>query len=169
VSNWDVYLPKGLWYDWWEGAGGATAGVTGAVGVASGGSAPVSGGGVVHRAVDLSTMPIYVRAGAIVPIDPVRQYTAEPVNEPTTLRVYPGADGDFTLYADDGISQDYLKGKASWIHIVWNDKSRTLTLSPGAPAGIAGETVHRVFSVRLMTDGEVRTVKYEGVAISRKL
>ena len=76
----------------------------------------------VARAVDLATMPIYVRAGAIIPVDPVRQYTSEPVAEPTTLRVYRGADGQFTLYEDDGISQDYLKAKGSWTRIVWNDR-----------------------------------------------
>ena len=69
-----------------------------------------AGGQDVIRKVDLATMPIYVRAGAIIPIDPVRQYTAQPVTEPTTLRVYRGANGQFTLYDDDGISQEYLKG-----------------------------------------------------------
>ena len=63
-------------------------------------------------------MPIYVRAGAIIPVDPVRQYTAQPVTEPTTLKVYRGADGQFTLYDDDGISQEYLKGRGSWTRIV---------------------------------------------------
>ena len=64
----------------------------------------------VTRQVDLGTMPLYVRAGAIVPFDPVRQYTAQPVTEPTTLKVYAGADGEYTLYADDGISQEYVDG-----------------------------------------------------------
>ena len=59
-------------------------------------------------------MPIYVRAGAIIPVDPVRQYTSQPVDGPTGLRVYRGADGQFTLYDDDGISQDYLAGRGSW-------------------------------------------------------
>ena len=88
----DVYLPKGEWYDWWT-------------------NARVSGGQDVTRQVDLATMPIYVRAGAIIPVDPVRQYTSEPVTEPTTLKVYRGADGEYTLYEDDGISQEYLTGE----------------------------------------------------------
>jgi alpha-glucosidase/alpha-D-xyloside xylohydrolase len=113
-------------------------------------------------------MPIYVRAGAIIPFDPVRQYTAQPVSEPTTVRVYPGADGDFTLYEDDGISQEYLKGKATWIHLVWKDKDRALTLSPGAPAGAVSQAVHRTFTVRLMTGGAPKTVKYEGKPVSVK-
>jgi alpha-glucosidase (family GH31 glycosyl hydrolase) len=54
---------------------------------------------------------MYVPAGGIIAVDPVRQYTAQVVNEPTTLKVYTGTDGSFTLYDDDGISQDYLDGK----------------------------------------------------------
>jgi alpha-glucosidase/alpha-D-xyloside xylohydrolase len=114
-------------------------------------------------------MPIYVRAGAIIPFDPIRQYTAEPVAGPTTLRIYPGADGDFTLYEDDGISLDYLKGKASWIHLAWKDKTRTLTLSPGAPPGATSQPIHRTFQVRLMTGDEAKTVRYDGTTVNVKL
>ena len=158
AANRDVYLPKGQWYDWWDGAS--------ADGHAS---APIAGGTTVHRAVDLSTMPIYVRAGAIIPMDPIRQYTAEPVSEPTTIRVYPGANGDFTLYEDDGISQDYLNGKATWIHFTWNEKTRMLSLGSGAPAGSSSQPIHRTFTVRCMTDGVVKTVKYDGASVSVKL
>ena len=80
-------------------------------------------------------MPIYVRAGGIIPVDPVRQYTAQPVTEPTTLKIYRGADGQFTLYEDDGISQEYLKGRASWIRLSWNDRRSQFTIEPGAPQG----------------------------------
>ncbi|HEY6902083.1 MAG TPA: DUF5110 domain-containing protein, partial [Puia sp.] len=162
ASNRDIYLPKGQWYDWWDGASatGLTSG--------PGGSAPITGGTTVHRSVDLATMPIYVRAGAIIPFDPIRQYTAEPVTEPTTLRVYPGADGAFTLYEDDGISQDYLKGKASWIRMTWNDKTRTLSLSNGAPGGSVSLPVHRSFNVRLMSGGAAKTIKYDGTPVSVK-
>ena len=112
----DVYLPKGEWYDWWT-------------------NARTAGGQTVTRPVDLATMPIYVRAGAIIPFDPVRQYTGQAVTEPTTLKVYRGADGEFTLYDDDGISQEYLKGRGSWTRIAWNDRTRQLTIEPGAPRG----------------------------------
>jgi len=128
----NLYLPAGKWVDWWT-------------------NVSATGGTWVDRAVDLSTMPIYVRAGAIIPFDPVRQYADQPVTAPTTLRIYPGADGDFTLYDDDGISQDYLKGKATWIRMVWNDAAHTLTLSPGAPAGMTSQAVHRNFAIQVMT------------------
>ena len=170
VTTWDVYLPKGLWYDWWDGESAAAPGSGGSAPTSgSGGSAPITGGTTVHRSVDLSTMPIYVRAGAIIPFDPVRQYTAQPVSEPTTLRIYPGTDGDFTLYEDDGISQDYLKGKATWIHLTWKDKTHTLSFSPGAPEGSASQPAHRTFKVRLMTGSGTRTVKYDGEVVNVKL
>lgn len=72
-----------------------------------------------------------MRAGAVVPLDPVRQYTAQPVTEPTTLRVYPGADGAFTLYDDDGQSLGYRDGsdaKTVWLRFRWDDAARRLTL-----------------------------------------
>ncbi|HEU5395943.1 MAG TPA: DUF5110 domain-containing protein, partial [Verrucomicrobiae bacterium] len=69
----------------------------------------------------------------IIPLDPVRQYVAAPVTGPTTLRIFPGADGDFTLYDDDGESQGYLSGKdrrTVWIRFRWKDAERRLVLEP---------------------------------------
>jgi alpha-glucosidase/alpha-D-xyloside xylohydrolase len=140
----DVYLPKGVWYDWWT-------------------NLPQTGGQWTTRDVDLSIMPIYVRAGAILPLDPIRQYTDQPVKEPTTLRIYPGANGDFTLYDDDGISLDYLKGTAAWIHCVWDDTHKTLHLTPGTPAGATNKPVQRIFRIRLMTTDAEKTITYKGV------
>ena len=143
----DVHLPRGEWYDWWT-------------------NAKTAGGGTVTRAVDLATMPIYVRAGAIVPVDPVRQYTSQPVSDPTTLRVYRGTDGQFTLYEDDGISQDYLKQRGSWIRMTWSDRSRRLTLEPGAPPGATNVVSRRRFRVVMLPDGEERQVVYSGRRVS---
>ena len=103
----DVYLPAGKWYDWWTGK-------------------LETGGHTVQRAVDLATMPIYVRAGAIVPFDPIRQYTGQKVDEPMTLKIYRGANGKYTLYDDDGISLDYLKGSSVEIRIQMGRCRQTL-------------------------------------------
>ena len=116
----------------------------------------------VDRAVDLATMPIYARAGAIIPVDPIRQYTDEPVTEPTTLHVFPGANGAFTLYDDDGISQAYLAGRGNWIRMTWNDATRTLTLEPGAPAGATDVVSDRKFRVELLPEGSTKEVSYVG-------
>jgi alpha-glucosidase/alpha-D-xyloside xylohydrolase len=138
----DVYLPAGDWYDWWT-------------------NARISGGRTVTRGVDLATMPIYARAGSIIPVDPVRQYTAEPVTDPTTLKVFPGASGDFTLYDDDGASQEYLTGRGTWTRIAWNDAAREVTLEPNPPAGAVNVAAPRRFRI-LLPDGTARDVTYEG-------
>src|SRR6185436_15823088 len=86
-----------------------------------------------ERPLDLATLPLYARAGAIVPLDPVRQFTAQAVNAFTILRVFPGADGEFTLYDDDGESLGYRDGsdpKTIWIRMRWDDALRQLTLEP---------------------------------------
>jgi alpha-glucosidase/alpha-D-xyloside xylohydrolase len=143
----DVYLPEGDdWYDWWT-------------------NERTNGGQTVARPVDLATMPIYVRAGAIIPVDPVRQYTAQPVNEPTTLRVYRGADGQFTLYEDDGISQDYLSGRGTWTRMTWDEASRRLTIEPGPPPGATNLPVRRTFRVQLLPEGRTREAPYDGARV----
>ena len=139
----DVYLPAGDWYDWWT-------------------NEKKQGGQTIRREVNLSTMPIYVRAGAIIPVDPVRQYATEKISEPTTIRIYRGADGEFVLYEDDGISQDYSRGKGCWIKFAWNDKNRSLTMNGGAPKGFSNLQVQRSFVIELLPDGVKKNVTYNG-------
>jgi alpha-glucosidase/alpha-D-xyloside xylohydrolase len=143
----NVYLPGGDdWYDWWTNAKSA-------------------GGQHVTRHVDLATMPIYVRAGAVIPFDAVRQYTSQPLTDPTTLRIYGGRDGEYTLYDDDGISQDYVKGRGTWTRITWNDRTRQLTIEPGTPKGATSVTSKRVFRLRLLPGDQVKEVTYAGKRI----
>ncbi len=148
-----VYLPAGTWYDWWTGE-------------------KLKGSRWTERPVDLATLPLYVRAGAIIPIDPVRQYTSEPVTEPTTLRVYSGTNGTFTLYDDDGQSLGYRDGsdtKTIWLRLRWDDAARRLTLEPDErmkqwPGGV------RVFSVELAgSDAQARRVEFRGKRVQMKL
>ncbi|MEP7144913.1 MAG: TIM-barrel domain-containing protein [Ferruginibacter sp.] len=147
ATSHNVYLSKGDWYNWWT-------------------NTKQSGEQTVKRKIDLSIMPIYLRAGAIIPLDPVRQYTAEAVSEPTTLTIYSGADGNYTLYDDDGISQDYLKEKGTWIQMRWNDKDRNLILKPGAPKGSVNITAVRQFKVKLVPEGIVKEINYRGRLLS---
>ena len=140
ASSRDVYLPAGEWYDWWS-------------------NGMETGGGTITREVDLATMPIYVRAGAIVPFDPVRQYVDQPVGEPLTLRIYRGADGTYTLYDDDGISLDYLDGGGELTRITWDDSEGTLAIEP---ADGTTSTVDRTFRIELLPDGVTGTVTYSG-------
>jgi alpha-glucosidase/alpha-D-xyloside xylohydrolase len=108
-------------------------------------------------------MPIYVRAGSIIPFDPVRQYVAQPVTEPTTLKVYSGADGEFTLYEDDGNSQDYLRNQGTWTKLSWDDGAKRLTIAAAPPAGVTNASAAaREFKVELLPAGTVKTVTYNG-------
>ncbi len=104
-----LYLPAGTWYDFWTGE-------------------RHEGGRDLTRKVDLETMPLYIRAGAILPLGPVKQYTGEEVDEPLELRIYPGAEGSFLLYEDDGESFEYRKGAWMGIEMTWSDARRTLEL-----------------------------------------
>jgi alpha-glucosidase (family GH31 glycosyl hydrolase) len=123
-----VYLPKGAWHDFWT-------------------SERQEGGNEITRAVDLETMPLYVRGGAIIPMDPIRQYTAEKTDAPTDVKVYPGADGSFLLYDDDGATFNHRKGEWTAIRMTYNDARRTFALraahgSPKRTFSIGGRIVH---------------------------
>jgi alpha-glucosidase/alpha-D-xyloside xylohydrolase len=104
-----TYLPRGEWWDYWS-------------------HDRLTGGTEVTREVTLETMPLYVKAGAVVPIGPVKQYAEEASSEPLLLRIYPGADGTATLYEDDGTSFNYQRGTFTRIACSWDDSSRTLSL-----------------------------------------
>jgi alpha-D-xyloside xylohydrolase len=104
-----VYLPTGDWYDFWTGS-------------------KTHGGHRIDAPAPLDRLPLYVRAGSIVPMGPEVQYAAEKPADPIELRVYPGADGDFTLYEDDDVTYDYEKGAYATIPIHWDDAKRELTI-----------------------------------------
>jgi alpha-glucosidase/alpha-D-xyloside xylohydrolase len=142
ATSWEIYLPQGVWYDWWS-------------------NEKVIGGKTISRKIDLETMPIYVRAGAIIPLDPVRQFTSEPVSEPTTIRVYAGAHGQFRWYEDDGESQEYLQGKFAWTNLRWDDANRRLTIERDKTAGTL-ETPRRELVVTLLPEGASRAITYDG-------
>jgi len=116
----NVYLPAGGWYDFYSGR-------------------HVEGGRSIDADAPAERMPLFVRAGSIVPIGQPIEWTRAAEGAPITLLVYRGADGRFTLYNDDGVSQGYTKGKYARIPIEWNDRMGTLTLGardgsyPGMP------------------------------------
>lgn len=136
-----VYLPEGQWYDFWTGD-------------------RFGGDQNLQRDIDLETMPIYVRAGALVPLDPVRQFTDQSVDEPMELRIYGGADGDFSLYEDDGNSLDYLKGAYAITQFHWNEETRTLTIRE-VEKGFDAQK-NPLISVRLLPDDIVQEVHFTG-------
>jgi alpha-glucosidase (family GH31 glycosyl hydrolase) len=137
-----VYLPRGKWIDLWT-------------------EEHVEGGREIERPVDLATMPLYVRAGAVIPTDPVRQYTSEPASEPTTLVVYPGADGQSTWYEDDGISFDYRRGDVMRMILTWRDASRRLSLSLAPGYRMRPSRIRRI-NVRIAGSSTVKTIESNG-------
>jgi alpha-glucosidase len=148
-----LYLPKGRWHDWWTGEA-------------------TDGPRWVDRPVDLATLPLYARAGAIVPLDPVRQYTAQTVDEPTTVRIFPGADGTFTLYDDDGHSTGYQDGsdaRTVWLRFHWDDAGRRLAVEPDPrmkrwPGGV------RAFRAQLAGSAAIPTpVEFDGTRVEIRL
>ena len=117
------------------------------------------------------SMPIFVKAGSIIPVGPELQYTVERPADPITLYVYAGADGAFTLYEDEGVNYNYEHGGFTRIVLHWDDRSHTLTI--GARHGsFRGMLTQRTFAVILIsktkpvgfsfTPQADRTVNYDG-------
>ncbi|MBI3264055.1 MAG: glycoside hydrolase family 31 protein [Acidobacteria bacterium] len=143
-----VYLPRGRWYDFWT-------------------EEPQEGGREITRPVDLATMPLFTRAGAILPLGPVKQFTSESVDEPMTVKVYPGADGLATLYEDDGVSFGYQKGEWMGIEMRWDDRQRRLDLR--LAAGSRFRAPARRLVVRLAGTQATREVVFSGRATAVQL
>jgi alpha-glucosidase (family GH31 glycosyl hydrolase) len=78
-------------------------------------------------------MPVFVRAGTVLPTGPVKQYTYEPTTEPVKLTIYPGANGQFAFYDDDGLTFAYEHGNFSIVEFDWNDESKVLSLTHREP------------------------------------
>ncbi|MFZ0641171.1 MAG: TIM-barrel domain-containing protein [Candidatus Acidiferrales bacterium] len=135
-----VYLPHGDWYDFWTGERS-------------------EGGRETSRDVDLETLPLFVRAGAILPLGPVKQHTGEKVGGSLSVTVYPGADGSFLLYEDDGKSFDYRKGEWMGIQMAWNDSQRALRLGL-APGSRMLAPLRR--NVEVKVDQATRSIVFEG-------
>jgi alpha-D-xyloside xylohydrolase len=104
-----VYLPKAQWYDFWTGVA-------------------IDGGRMINAITPLDRLPLYVRAGSIVPLGPEQQWSTEKPEDPIELRVYRGADGDFTIYEDENDSYDYEKGVYATIPLHWDDGAHTLAI-----------------------------------------
>ncbi len=104
-----LYLPSALWYDFWTGV-------------------IAKGPGPITASAPLDKLPLYVRAGSIVPLGPDEEWSTEKPADPIELRIYRGADGDFTLYEDENDNYDYEKGVHATIPLHWDNDRQTLTI-----------------------------------------
>jgi alpha-D-xyloside xylohydrolase len=105
----NLYLPEAKWYDFWTGT------IT-------------EGGRAIDAAAPIERMPLYVRGGSILPLGPDEEWSTEKPEDPIELRVYRGADGDFTLYEDENDNYNYEKGVHATITFHWSDAAHTLTV-----------------------------------------
>lgn len=110
---------------------------------------------------DLATIPMYVRSGAILPLDPIRQSTDELVSEPATIQIYTGTDGSHALYEDDGKTLDYQRGAGGWTHFQWENGPKRLAIHY---KGSGGSTT-RKFLIRLMPEKLEKQVQWDGSAL----
>lgn len=154
IGSQRVYLPEGTdWTDFWTGE-------------------KVKGGQELTMHVPIDKMPLFVKAGAIVPMGPFMQYATEK-NGPLEIRIYPGANGEFTLYEDENDNYNYEKGAYSLIRFSWNDAARQLTIDDRKGA-FPGMLQQRVFNVVVAGGGKgngvapasapMKQVKYSGKA-----
>ncbi len=119
-----TYLPGAHWFDYWTGE-------------------PLKGGQHHTRGVDLATIPLYVRAGSILPLGPVKQSTLEASTSPLELHVYPGSNAHLALYEDDGISMEHTRGVSSTLDIHWDDGTRRLSVALAAGSRLHAFTTRR--------------------------
>ncbi len=148
-----VYLPAGTaWIDFWNGT-------------------LHPGGQTINKATPLNIVPLYVKAGSILPMGPVVQYATEKKWDDLELRIYPGADGEFVLYEDENDNYNYERGSYSQIRFSWNDKKKQLTIADRS-GQFPGMLEKRSFRMVIVNEkqgagdqpagGDARKVEYEG-------
>jgi alpha-D-xyloside xylohydrolase len=158
-NSMETYLPQGAdWYDFWT-------------------NERFAGGQTVKKDCPMDILPLYVRAGTIVPFGPVVQYATEKPEAPYEIRIYPGADARFTIYEDDNETYNYEKGQRATCDFVWNDAAKTLTV--GARQGsFPGMVATRKLNVVLAAPGknsgatetltDAKTIDYSGQPVEVK-
>jgi alpha-D-xyloside xylohydrolase len=150
----ELYLPKGVdWYDFWT-------------------DEKVTGGQTLSKETPIDIIPLYVKAGTILPIGPKVQYATEKNWDNLEIRVYEGAKGEFTLYEDENDNYNYEKGLYSTIGFKWNNTTRTLTLGK-RQGDFPGMLKERVFQIVLLSPenrtggaangNAAKIVKYNGL------
>ena len=145
----EVYLPSGnKWYNYWT-------------------NENFDGGQKLKIKTSLDRIPLFVRAGSIIPIGPDVQYTNEKKWDNLIINVYPGADGTFTLYEDEGDNYNYESGAYTEIQMKWNDTKRILTID-ARKGEYNGMLTKRNFTIRT-ADGKEKVITYSGKKINVKI
>ena len=143
INELKVYLPKTIdWYDFWTGK-------------------QIKGGGTIITDAPLQKIPLFVKTGSIIPMGPFIQYSTEKTTHPIVIRIYPGADGEFTLYEDENDNYNYEKGIYATITFTWNDAQKVLTIHDrkGAFPGMLKERTFGIVMVTAETGTGINMVK----------
>ena len=153
ATKWNVYLPKSaVWYDFWTGR-------------------KYSGGKTISADAQ-NKIPVFVKGGSIIPVGKVQQYSNEKPADDLEIRVYPGSNGTFKLYEDEGDNYNYEKGKYTIIPFTWNDTAKTLSIGT-IQGSYPGYLKSRTFNVIIVKDGNgidyqesaKKTIVYQGKAL----
>jgi alpha-glucosidase len=131
-----AYLPRDTWFKLGDGT-------------------PIEGGHRIDVTARLDEIPVYVRAGTVLPMGPIIQHTDDLPGGPLEVQVYPGKDGKFTLVEDDGVTTDYLKGQVRRTTFTWNDAARKLSWKTDGP--YAGGDVFTDINISVMDADGIKT------------
>ena len=151
-----LYLPKAAWYDFWDGT-------------------KIEGGRAIDATAPLDRMPLFVRAGSIIPMGPELEWAAQKPADPIEIRVYRGANGSFWMYEDEGDNYNYEKGAYSLIPLNWDEGKQQLTIGnrEGKYPGMLESRTFRIVFVAKgrgvgvdVSDKEDRSVRYTGKEVT---
>lgn len=147
-----LYLPGATWVDFWTGKTAA-------------------GGDAIDTPAPVDHLPLYIRAGSILPLGPDLEYAGERVPDPVEIRVYRGASGSFTLYEDENDNYNYERGVHATISFTWDDSADSLTIGDrvGTYPGMVQDRTFKIVFVREgrgigggLTDPADKTILYSG-------
>ncbi len=151
-----VYLPEGRWFDFWTGQA-------------------LQGGVHIQAEAGLDRIPVYVKAGTVLPVGPKVQYAMQQSSDPLKLFIYPGADGEFTLYEDEGENYNYGNDRYSEIRLKWNDAQRYLTID-NRKGDFKGMIPDREFELIVVREGigrleskDAKRIAYHGQRVQTRM
>jgi alpha-D-xyloside xylohydrolase len=149
-------LPKAKWYDFWTGES-------------------QEGGHAIDSPAPVDRLPLFVRAGSILPLGPDEEFSTQKPTDPIELRIYRGADGDFALYEDENDSYNYEKGAYATIPLHWDDAQQSLTIGDRSgkfPGMLESRTFRIIFVTKnhgagiAPSDSADKTISYSGKSIT---
>jgi len=147
-----VYLPEGtVWYDFWT-------------------NGKINGGQEIVKATTIDEIPLYIKSGSIIPFGPQVQYATEKKWDNLEIRVYPGANGEFSLYEDENDNYNYEKGAYSTIAFIWNDTNKSLTIND-RKGSFPGMLSIRKFNIEVVATDKKngKVITYSGKKVVVKL